>query len=79
MTQEITEELLQSHINATELSVRIINILEKNNVFRMIDLFYCCGKVIKCKKGENQSTCQVEKKLIDFPYIGKMEIKKIYK
>ena len=80
MTEQIkiTEELLQSPVASLDFTTRIVNTLENNDVKTVMDLLYCCGRVIMCDNCELQSECPAKKKLLDMKQMGVGGIDEIY-
>ena len=80
MTEQIriTEELLQSPVASLDFTTRIVNALENNGIKTVMDLLYCCGKVVMCENCELQSKCPAKKKLLDMKQMGVGGIDEIY-
>ena len=80
MTEQIkiTEELLQSPVASLDFTTRIVNTLENNGVKTVMDLLYCCGRVIKCDLCELDGECPARHKLFDMKQMGVGGIDEVY-
>jgi DNA-directed RNA polymerase alpha subunit len=74
----ITEELLRTPVADLSLPVRTINQLIDHNIITVMDLLYCCGKVVECLKCDKLGDCPAKIRLLDIPQFGKASLDKIY-
>jgi DNA-directed RNA polymerase alpha subunit len=74
----ITEELLELPIASLDLELRLVNMLEKQDIMTVIDLLRCCPRTNECHVCPVTSECTAKLRIRGIPNFGEASLDKVY-
>jgi DNA-directed RNA polymerase alpha subunit len=74
----ITEELLELPIASLDLEVRLVNMLENQDIRTVLDLLRCCPRENDCHVCPVSSECTAKLRIRGIPNFGQASLDKVY-